>query len=225
MQLHDRARPAREVDEEPAEVEPDEFGMTDGLLDDEPNAAWSMRLKLEAETTAIRARYAAEIQHWQSVYRRNPGPAPKLTEITRKMQAEIREVERRYYLQEARELAAADHASGRAQARAQERHKAIRNMQEFGRDIRGARFEPVEVSKATEDIFTFPGRRQSSAATPRCSGRARSPGRCTTRIRTAPMASPTESGVATSGAMSATRGGGSGPAAVSWLSGPQVSDN
>ena len=159
-ELHERARPGLVQGDEdfvvPAEVIPDEFGMTDGLLDDEPNAAWSMRLKLEAETTAIRARYAAEIQHWQSVYRRNPGPAPKLTEITRKMQAEIREVERRYYLQEARELAAADHASGRAQARAQERQRELVNMRDFGRDIRGARFEPVQVSRPTSDIFQFP---------------------------------------------------------------------
>ena len=130
--------------------------MTDGLLDDEPNAAWSMRLKMEAETTAIRARYAAEIKRWTAVYKRNPGPAPKLTEIIRKMQAEIREIERRYYMDEARELAAADQASGRAQARAQERHKTLVNMQEFGRDIRGCRFEPVQVSKPTSEIFQFP---------------------------------------------------------------------
>ena len=156
VQLHDRARPPREVTEEPAEVVPDEFGMTDGLLDDEPNAAWSMRVEMDQATNAIRARYASEIQHWQSVYRRNPGPAPKLTEITRKMQAEIREIERRYYLQEARELAAADHASSRAQARAQERQRELVNMRDFGRDIRGARFESVEVSRPTSDIFQFP---------------------------------------------------------------------
>ena len=57
-----------------------------------------MRLELEQETNAIRARYAAEIEHWTTVYKRNPGPAPRLTEITRKMDAEIREIERRFYL-------------------------------------------------------------------------------------------------------------------------------
>jgi hypothetical protein len=156
-ELHERARPGLvQGDEEPAEVIPDEFGMTDGLLDDETNASWTMRLKLEAETNTIRARYASEIARWTAIYRRNPGPAPKLTEITRKMQAETREVERRYYLQEAYELAAADQASGRAQARAHERSRELRNMEGFGRDLRGARYEPVQVSKPTSDIFQFP---------------------------------------------------------------------
>lgn len=142
----------------PADVVPDEFGMTDGLLDDEPNASWAMRVQMDQETAAVRARYAAEIQHWQSVYRRNPGPAPKLTEIQRRMTAEIAEVERRYYMAEALELAAADQASGRAQARAQERQRELVNMRDFGRDIRGARFEPVRVSRPTSEIFTFGGR-------------------------------------------------------------------
>ena len=159
-ELHDRARPGLVQGDEdfvvPAEVQADEFGMTDGLLDDEPNASWAMRLELEAETNAIRARYAAEIDKWTAVYKRNPGPAPRLTEIQRQMHAEIAEVERRYYMAEALELAAADQASGRAQARAQERHKTLVNMNDFGRDIRGSRFEPVRVSKPTSDIFQFP---------------------------------------------------------------------
>ena len=153
VQLHDRARPPREVTEEPAEVQADEHD-----LDDEPNESWSMRLELELEqqVNAIRARYASEINRWTMVYARNPGPAPRLVEIQRRMAAEIREIERAYYLQEARELAAADHASGRAQARAQERQKALTNLEGFGRDLHGARYEPVQVSKATSDIFQFP---------------------------------------------------------------------
>ena len=52
-ELHERARPGLVQGDEDFVVparSADEFGMTDGLLDDEPNAAWSMRLKLEAET-------------------------------------------------------------------------------------------------------------------------------------------------------------------------------
>jgi hypothetical protein len=163
VQLHERARPPREFAagddfEVPADVEPDEFGYTDGLLDDEPGTAWTVRQEMERETEAVRARYAAEIKRWTAVYARNPGPAPKLTEIMRKMNAEIREIERRHYLQEAHELALEDQRSGRAQVRAQERHKELVNMQDFGRDLRGARYEPVQVSKATEDVFTFGGR-------------------------------------------------------------------
>lgn len=162
-ELHERVRPGLVQGDEdfvvPAEVLPDEFGYTDGLVDDEPgseNAAWTIRQKMEQETNAIRARYTADIKRWTTVYARNPGPAPKLTEIMRKMNAEIREIERRYYLQEARELAAADVSSGRAAIRAQERQTAIRNLNDFGRDIRGSRFEPVQVSKPTSEIFQFP---------------------------------------------------------------------
>ena len=158
-ELHERARPRLlQVDEdlvEPAEVVPDEFGYTDGLLDDEPNAAWTMRQQMEQETNAIRARYAPEIERWTKVYARNPGPAPRLTEINRKMRAEVEAIERAYYQAEAYELAAADQASGRAQVRAQERHKELVNLEGFGRDLRGGRYEPVEVSKATSDVFQF----------------------------------------------------------------------
>lgn len=161
-ELHERARPRLDqADEdlvEPGEVVPDEFGYTDGLLDDNhdtANASWTVRQQIEAERTAIRARYADDLQYWQDVYRRNPGPAPKLDEINRRMRAEIEAIERAYYQAEAYGLAAADHLSGRAQARAAERQTAMRNMQDFGRDLRGAGYEPVEVSKATSDVFQF----------------------------------------------------------------------
>lgn len=141
------------------EVEPDQFGYTDGLLSgDEEETPWNDAMRLEQLVKKIRARYEAQARPLTAQQRRNHGVRlPALAQLDLECEREIKAVLKAHYEAAAYARAARDISSGRAQARAQERHRAQVTLTAFAQDLgRGRRSEaPEPAGRSVHDTWIW----------------------------------------------------------------------
>lgn len=138
---------------------PDEPGYADGLLDgDEEETPWNEAMRLEQLVKKIQARYEAQARPMIAQQRRNHGVRlPALAQLDLECEREINAVLKAHYEAAAYGRAAWDISSGRAQARAQERHRAQGNLTAFAQDLgRGRRIQaPEPAGRSVHDTWNW----------------------------------------------------------------------